>query len=59
MYVLVYATLLIAVGAITIDNWNHVGNSKSRDKALAMGSMAVIGGSVMLVDFALILKSVL
>ena len=61
MFVLLYGILLIAAGAITIEDWHNFtgGSTVQRDKSLAMGSMALIGGIVMLVDFALILKSIL
>ena len=64
MFVLMYAILLIAAGAITIEDWHRKigtlnGSKVMKDKALAMGSMALIGGIVMLVDCALILKSIL
>ena len=59
MFVLIYATMFIAVGAVTIERNQHSQNSTPRDKALAMGSMAIITGIVMLVDVALLVKAIL
>lgn len=59
LFVLMYATMFIAVGAVTIQRYQPMQKSTPRDKALAMGSMAIITGIVMVVDFALLVKAIL
>ena len=59
MFVLIYAIMFIATGARIIVLYdNHVTGSH-RDTCLATGSMAIITGVVMVVDFALLLKTIL
>ena len=59
MFVLIYGIMMIALGIVVIMVYEKVLKSSARDKALAMGSMALITGVVMLVDFALLVKKIL
>ena len=59
MFVLIYGIMMIALGIVVIMVYEGIIKSSSRDKALAMGSMALITGVVMLVDFALLVKKIL
>lgn len=59
MFVLMYAVMFIAAGACTIQKFQNNQKSTPRDKALAMGSMAIITGIVMCIDFALLVKAIL
>ena len=60
MFVLVYGIIFIAVGIIAILVYeSHSDEDHPRDKAIAMGSMAIITGIVMLVDFALLVIRIL
>ena len=58
MFVLIYAVMFLAAGGILIEKYNPMQNTTGRDKGLALGSMAIIAGVVMFVDFALLVKQI-
>ena len=60
MFVLVYGIIFIAVGIIAILVYERYSDEDHpRLKAIAMESMAIITGIVMLVDFALLVIRIL
>ena len=58
MFVLIYAVMFLAAGGILIEKYNPMQNTTGRDKGLALGSMAIIAGVVMFVDFVLLVKQI-
>ena len=54
-----YAIMFLATGACLIIRYQDLQHSTLRDKGLATGSMAIITGIVMVVDFALLVKAIL
>ena len=59
LFVLIYSIMFFATGSCTIDKHNNRKQNPHVHEGLAMGSLAIITGFVLLIDLILLLKAII